>query len=345
MTGFLTETADALIAVDAAGMIIEANRSAERLLGPVVGESVIENLCPQLLTGLPACLEGWPPRVARLPGTQELREQEVLVQSSRGPLEVSVTVRFLRDERRRLTGAVFSLRDLAPRRRVEQSSVELVSTVSHELRSPLASVKGYTATLLHRWDRFSDDDKRFMIEQVNHDADRVTRLITELLDISRLESGRLKLRPEWIRIPDIVERIVDKLRFDHPDATVAVRFTDSFPPVYADRDKVEQVLTNLIENAAKYGDPTTVEVEGRVDDGAVAVSVSDRGEGLPAELLPRLFSKFYRAENRAGRPTGTGLGLYIARGLAEAHGGKLEANSVLGEGSVFTLTLPLRTSP
>jgi signal transduction histidine kinase len=179
-----------------------------------------------------------------------------------------------------------------------------------------------------------------MVEQVNYDADRVTRLITELLDVSRLESGRLKLRPEWIQLSEMVDKIVVKLAFAHPEAAVQTRFSAEFPQVYADRDKVEQVLTNLIENAAKYGDPETIEVEGRAVDGVVAVAVSDRGEGLAPEVLPRIFTKFYRAENRAGRPTGTGLGLYIARGLAEAHGGSLHATSALGVGSTFTLSLP-----
>jgi signal transduction histidine kinase len=180
-----------------------------------------------------------------------------------------------------------------------------------------------------------------MVEQVNHDADRVTRLITELLDISRLESNRLKLRPEWFSIPELVARIVDKLAFAHPEAHVTIHFEADYPSVYADRDKVEQVLTNLIENAAKYGDAETIEVDGTLVDGEAAVAVSDRGEGLDPEVVPRIFTKFFRAENRAGRPTGTGLGLYIARGLAEAHGGSLRAESSPGSGSTFTLTLPV----
>jgi signal transduction histidine kinase len=119
-------------------------------------------------------------------------------------------------------------------------------------------------------------------------------------------------------------------------------FDEGFPPVYADRDKLEQVLTNLVENAAKYADPTSIAVEGRVDGPSVVLSVRDRGAGLKEDVLPRIFTKFFRAENRAGRPSGTGLGLYISRGLAQAHGGSLEATSALGSGSTFILRLPLQ---
>src|SRR5205807_926720 len=108
------------------------------------------SLNPQYLSGQPVCPEGWPPPVARMPGCVEVREQELMVETRRGNSEVSVTARFLRDDRHELMGTVLSFRDLASRRRLEQSSAEVVSTVSHELRSPLASVKGYTATLLHR---------------------------------------------------------------------------------------------------------------------------------------------------------------------------------------------------
>lgn len=338
----LTDSADALVAVDEHGVVAKTNPAANRLFGELVGKDLVAALRPELLSGLPACPDGWPPGPARLPSCVVIPEHEIKVHGPRGPLEVSVTVRLHRGETHRLSGAVLSFRDLTSRRRLELSSAELVATVSHELRSPLASVKGYTATLLHRWDRFIDADKRFMVEQVNHDADRVTRLINELLEISRLESGRLKLRAESVRLPELTHAVVEKLRFAHPEAQVRIHFADRFPPVYADRDKVEQVLTNLIENAAKYGDPATIEVDGRVDAGRARVAVSDLGEGIRPEVLPRIFTKFYRAENRSGRPSGTGLGLYIARGLAEAHGGLLTAESDPGHGSTFTLILPLQ---
>jgi signal transduction histidine kinase len=124
-----------------------------------------------------------------------------------------------------------------------------------------------------------------------------------------------------------------------PQLDVAVRFPADFPRVFADPDKIEQVLTNLVENAAKYASPKGMAVEGAAGNGEVSVSVSDRGDGIPPSDLQRVFSKFFRRAET--RPTGSGLGLWISRGLVEAHGGRLVAESVVGEGSTFRFTLPV----
>ncbi len=223
----------------------------------------------------------------------------------------------------------------------DTSGMEVVSTVSHELRSPLTSVKGYTSLLLSRWDRLSDDQKRSMLEQVHHDADRVTRLVNELLDISRLETGHLQLRFQTVALATLASSVVAKVALEYPALECRLDFAEGFPPVQADPDKVEQVLTNLVENAAKYANLKGMTVSGTVRDGAVAVAVSDTGEGIPGGDLPHVFAKFYRRDQ--GRPSGSGLGLWISRGLVEAHGGRLEADSVVGKGSVFRFTLPLAT--
>ncbi|MEA3020783.1 MAG: hypothetical protein QOI47_2307, partial [Actinomycetota bacterium] len=182
------------------------------------------------------------------------------------------------------------------------------------------------------------DQKRMMLEQVNHDADRVTRLITELLDISRLETGRLVLRRQLTNLAELAAHVVEKLTMTYPDLDCEVRFPDDFPQVYADPDKLEQVLTNLVENAAKYGSTVAMRVEGEVLETGTAVAVTDTGEGIPATDLPKVFKKFFRRD--MGKPTGTGLGLWISRGLVEAHGGRLTATSDVGRGSVFRFTLP-----
>src|SRR5205814_5203408 len=118
------------------------------------------------------------------------------------------------------------------------TGIEIVSTVSHELRSPLTSVKGYTSLLLNRWDRLKDEQKKMMLEQVNHDADRVTRLITELLDISRLESGRLVLRRQMLDLPKLTSQVLEKVHMEYPELEASVRFPEGFPRLYAGSDKV-----------------------------------------------------------------------------------------------------------
>jgi signal transduction histidine kinase len=137
----------------------------------------------------------------------------------------------------------------------------------------------------------------------------------------------------------LVNGVVDKVHMMEPTLSADVDFPDNCPRVYADPDKIEQVLTNLVENAAKYADPRSMRVSGAVVDGEMTVSVADKGEGIPESDLPRVFTKFFRRAET--RPTGSGLGLWISRGLVEAHGGRLVVESEVGRGSIFRFSLPI----
>ncbi len=332
---------DAVVHLDVDRRIQAVNRAAIALTGyradELIGCQFDELLEPRRVDGERLWANGWHSST-RLRSVVRIPEQRIRLRVAGGRIvSAMVTGRYQRDADGRLQGAVLVLRD-GTRRRAPAEGIEVVSTVSHELRSPLTSVKGYTSLLLNRWERLADDQKRMMLEQVHHDADRVTRLVTELLDISRLESGRLVLRRQMVDIPSLVATVTDKVRMSEPRLDVTVRFPEDFPRVYADPDKVEQVLTNLVENAAKYASPKDMRVEGEVLDGDVAVGVSDRGDGIPPSDLPRVFTKFFRRAET--RPTGSGLGLWISRGLVEAHGGQLVVESELGKGSTFRFTLP-----
>ena len=335
---------DAVLHVDAERRLHAVNGAAEALTGyareEMVGRTIDELLDPRRVDGQRLWANGWHPST-RLRSVVRIPEQRVRLRTAGGrEVTAMVTGRYERDHEGRLRGAVLVLRD-GTRRRAPAEGIEVISTVSHELRSPLTSVKGYTSLLLNRWERLADEQKRMMLEQVHHDADRVTRLVTELLDISRLESGRLVLRRQMVDIPSLVSVVTDKVRMTEPQLEVSVDFPPGFPHVYADPDKLEQVLTNLVENAAKYASPTGMRIAGEAGDAEVAVSVSDRGEGIPPSDLPRVFTKFFRRAET--RPTGSGLGLWISRGLVEAHGGRLVAESVVGRGSTFRFTLPAGT--
>ena len=332
---------DAVLRLDAARRILEVNAAVTELTGYAAADLVGEPcdlLVPRAKDGRPLLSGGWHSS-ARLRSVNRLPEHEVTVVRVDGTtVPVFAAGRYQRDDAGRITGAVLCLRGAGPRRHQTATGIEIVSTVSHELRSPLTSVKGYTSLLLNRWDRLRDDQKRMMLEQVNHDADRVTRLITELLDISRLEAGRLVLRREMVDLPALSRSVVEKVRMEYPDLDCAIRFPDSFPAVYADPDKVVQVLTNLVENACKYASPVGMAVEGTVDDANICLAVSDQGEGFPERDLARVFTKFFRRAET--KPNGTGLGLWISRGLVEAHGGRLDVISEPGQGSTFRFTLP-----
>jgi signal transduction histidine kinase len=331
---------DAVVRLDRDRRIVEVNEAASRLVGrtrdELVGSSVAAALAPRLPNGEIVLDGDWPP-AARLRSVRRVPEHVLVIATPTGDVAVRATGAYQRAPGGDLVGAVLALRPAA-RPGHEPSGAEVVATVSHELRSPLTSVKGYTSLLVNRWDRLDDDQKRLMIDQIHADADRVTRLVTELLDISRLETGRLQLRRQLVELPALVEKVAGKLVVTYPELRCSIEFPPDFPRVYADPDKVEQVLTNLVENAAKYAGPE-IRVVGDADPDRVSVAVHDRGEGIPPAELPRLFGKFARGR-QGGRPSGTGLGLWITRGLVEAHGGTITVTSNVGEGSVFTFTLP-----
>jgi signal transduction histidine kinase len=334
---------DAVLRLGPDRSILAANSAASRLTGyavdHLVGADCRELLEPHNPEGRPVWPNGWHPS-AGLRSVHRIPEQEVTIRrADTTAVRTFVTGQYERGETGELASLVLVLRESGARTHKATSGIEIVSTVSHELRSPLTSVKGYTSLLLTRWERISDDQKKEMLEQVKHDADRVHRLITELLDISRLETDRLVLRRQMIPLPPLIETVIEKVKFSYPDIEVDLQFPDGFPDVYADPDKMEQVITNLVENACKYASPKGMRIEGVVDTDDACVAVTDAGEGIPTEDLPKVFTKFFRRE--MGKPTGSGLGLWISRGLVEAHGGQLTATSTPGKGTTFSFTLPL----
>jgi signal transduction histidine kinase len=251
-----------------------------------------------------------------------------------------VTARFVRDHAcGPLTHLVVAFRALTGRAREERDSAELVATVAHELRSPLTSVKGFTATLLSKWERFSDEQKRLMLETVNSDADRLTRLIGELLDVSRIDAGRLELHKQVVDVPDAVRRcIAGRVASGEAADRFVVELAGELPEIWADPDKVHQVIGNVVENAVRHGDGTVTISVAPAGDG-VEVTVVDEGEGIAPGAEQRVFTKFWRGATRGG----TGLGLFIAHGIVQAHGGTIVADRAPGGGALVRFRLPAGT--
>lgn len=337
---------DALIVLDDQRRITGWMGAAPRMLGwaedEVLGKPVDELLQPKDANGNPTCIGPADPSCV-LAITTGTPEQEFLVETNGRPeLWLGACCSYERDATGSINRITVLARDITRRKRIDMAKSEVISAVAHELRSPLTSVKGFTSTLLHRWDRFDDETKKHLLVTIESDADRVTRLIGELLDVSRIEASRLELRRYPIDITEIAEKVTSRLAPTAASHNLSLSFPPDFPPVYGDPDKLEQVLTNLVENATKHTDTGQVHVTGVVDGPMVRISVADQGEGIPKEHRLAVFGKFFRRNSgRAGSPSGTGLGLFISKGLVEAHGGRIWVEAGDAGGAVFTFTLPI----
>jgi signal transduction histidine kinase len=330
------EHPDGLVVADETGQVVVFNSVAGRITGvepdEVLGKHIAEALPLEDIDGRRwwECTDPY----GGLSTRTRQPERNLLLPGGR---EVLVSARYVRSRRcGPLVRLVVALRGTDVRVRSERRQADLVATVAHELRSPLTSVKGFTATLLTKWERFSDEQKRLMLETVNADADRVTRLITELLDIARIDSGRLEVRRQVVDLAGVVERhVAGMVTGGLPADRFTVTVPTPLPEMWVDPDKLDQILANLLENAIRHGAGTVTVTVAGAGDGA-AVMVSDEGPGIPDELVGRVFTRFWRGNRRGG----TGLGLYIVKGLVEAHGGTVGVSRAASGGAEFRCTLP-----
>ncbi|MGH3496861.1 MAG: ATP-binding protein [Nocardioidaceae bacterium] len=253
--------------------------------------------------------------------------------------ELLITARLIRDRPRGFVEqVVVSIREARVRARHDRDRSDLVATVAHELRSPLTGVKGFVATLLGKWERFTDSQRLLMLETVDSDADRLGRLITELLDAARIDSGRLAIRTEPLDLAKVVQKVLDNIAAGSGRA-LQVAAAGPLPTVWGDDIRVGQVVTNIVENALRHGDGAVsvglaAEVQGGVQ--GVTLLVDDEGEGVPEEIRSRVFTRFWKSGPRGG----SGLGLYVVRGVVAAHGGQVSIDDAPGGGARVRVWLP-----
>ncbi|MEX1177604.1 MAG: ATP-binding protein [Nitriliruptor sp.] len=322
---------EAVVVVGDDGVVTHVNDRAGVLLGlgpEAIGRQLEDVLELRDDTGTPCRLGAAPPTVG-----DRLAERVLRVVHAGGERSVALAGRW---QGGRL---VLTARSAGRRERLDAVRGDVVATVSHEIRSPLTSVKGFTRTLLARWDRFSDEQKRAMLETIDADADRVTRLLKELLDVSRIDAGRVQLHRSRVDVVELAAAVVAKAR--HHEAgegrCVEVTAPPDMPPLLVDADKLEQVLVNLVENALGYSEGR-VEIRIEHDGEQLHVLVADEGPGVPDDQHRLIFQKFGRG--RGVRRAGTGLGLYITRGLVEAHGGRVGLDPDAEVGARFHVHLP-----
>ncbi|MBL7119235.1 MAG: hypothetical protein ISS53_00965 [Dehalococcoidia bacterium] len=242
-----------------------------------------------------------------------------------------------------------TFRNITQRKQVElelielnQLKSELLSNVSHELRSPLTSIKGIVTSLLHTDVDWDNEAREMLLTGISEETDRLASLVTNLLNMSKIQAGVWEPEKECRNIADIINETLEQQKWVHKNRTFETDLEPGLPEVCADYNQMKQVLINLLENAAAYSEERTkVTIRARAVDGEVEVSVSDKGVGIPAEDMEKLFDKFYRGTQKRQRPGGTGLGLAICQAVILAHGGRIWVESEIGHGSTFYFRLPV----
>ncbi|MBI2942308.1 MAG: GAF domain-containing protein [Chloroflexi bacterium] len=337
-------TSDAIYLVDNTLHIVAFNPAAERLLGVPSAKAIGASCSEVFLCGSQAngteCQHGCPARKV-FEQRQAIPYVESAVEAATGRrIDVAASYSYIP------SGpdggfCVAIVRDISRFREVERLKSDFVSMVSHELRTPLAVIKGYAATLLNPTLQLGPERQTRYLCGINEASDRLTRLIDNILSVSRLESGRLRLNVQHVDLTDLIVRLVNIFQAQAPRHQIA--FHPGEPLwLHADRDQVELVLANLVSNAVKYSPGGgTIVVEASSASTGVLVRVRDEGWGIRPDQLPHVFEKFYRGEAaKSGRLPGTGLGLYICRSIVELHGGQIWVESAPQRGSTFSLLLP-----
>jgi signal transduction histidine kinase len=279
---------------------------------------------------------GWP-----LTPTATLYVEGDLLRSDESNVAVGVTYAPLLNADGQLLNIIASVRDVSRFRQAEEMQSTFISVISHELKTPVALIKGYVGTLRRedvRWDSKVVLDSLAVIEE---EADHLAELIENLLDASRLEAGGLPINSTDLSLPRLVERLAERFRTQTEKHEIVVDFPPEFPVILGDEQRLSQVILNLLSNAMKYSPKGgEIRVVGQVRPEHVVVCVQDQGPGIPPGDIPHIFDRFYRAGETARSTKGAGLGLYLTRAILEAHGGTIWVDPQYKDGARICFSLP-----
>ncbi len=346
LDAIIEQSADGVMIIDNRWRITTFNQAMEQLTGwtraEAIGRPCAEVLGIRNAQGVNICLADCPlqrvprPRNPVVEGWITSKDgREVYVQSRYAP-QLGPGGAFL--------GAIANVRDATEQKRAEELQNTFVSVISHELKTPVSIIKGYAGTLARQDATWSPDTLREGLQVIEEEADRLAHQIQDLLDVSRLMAGGMRLDlSEW-SLPDLARSVIQAFAAQTGERfTFELRFVEDFPPVAADHERVRMVLTNLVSNAIKYSpDGGTIRIGGRAERRRALAYVADEGIGIAPEEQERIFQRFYRVDNSLRREAqGAGLGLFLARAIIEAHGGRMWVESQVGRGSRFFFTLPL----
>lgn len=336
LRGILASVAEGIVAVDGTGRVALLNPQGGDLLGvvrgDVVGSMVDELPLPEKVVDLfTECLR-----------INELCTTEFELDNPRRQLVLHVAP--VRTGEGEGWGAVGVVRDVTVERRIEQMRRQFISDASHEIRTPLTSIGGFAAAIADGT-AATPEERLHSATLIVREVERLTRLVNDLLSLSKIESGAVTLNREAVGISDLIHAAIESFgpQAQARDSRIDLDLPRDLPAVSADPDRIYQVVVNLLSNALRFNRPGgDIAISARPENAVVRVAIEDSGPGVPADQLPRIWERFHRADaSRARLDGGTGLGLAIVRSIIEAHGGTVSVESELGKGSTFSFTLPI----
>jgi len=350
LKAILEYSGDGVMILDASLTILRVNRAFEQMTGWQAEEAVgagqddviiwqrIEQ--PELLDALNA---GWPHQRADEEPVETLYVEGDLLRADGSVLGIGITYAPMLNGDAQLNGIIANMRDITNFRKAQEMQSVFISTVSHELRTPVALIKGYAGTLRRDDVQWDEVVVRQSLDVIEEEADRLTRLIDDLLTASKIQAeSRIALTLSDVRLDDVAARSVERLGSQANNHRIELSFSEDFPAVLGDETRLRQVIDNLLTNAIKYSPQGgLITVGGRYNAQSVMLFVRDEGVGIPDSEMPHIFQRFYRVDDTLSRKTqGTGLGLYLVKAIIEAHGGSINAKSQPGNGSTFYFTIP-----
>jgi signal transduction histidine kinase len=343
LDALLDSAADGILILNADLTIERVNDAFERMYGKrheelvsLPHDAVIKwAKQPQGATLAEAIANGWP-----LTPNATLYVEGDLAREFPSPLPVGITYAPLMSNDGKLRNIIVSVRDITHFRTADEIKSTFISIISHELRTPVALIKGYASTLRRadaKWDKATINESLAVIEE---EADRLSKMIDDLLDASRLQAGGLSLNRADISLAALANRVAQKFSTQSSRHTIITDFPDNFPIILADENRIEQVISNLVSNALKYAPSGEIRISGQARPEQVIICVSDQGPGIDAKDLPHIFDRFYRSTKAVKNTKGAGLGLYLARAIVEAHGGRIWADPKPDSGARICFSLP-----
>jgi PAS domain S-box-containing protein len=336
------------------GIILNANNCVCQALGydkqELIGQPLSKLYAPESLPMYRQISGQW-----RLTGVVESEELVVLTKGGQKRY-VLLSTGAIRDKNDRIISSVSVQKDITELKQSQAKALkvealtqlnkaksELLSNVAHELRTPLQSIKGFIETLIEPDVKWSEKQQLEFLEEADKEVEVLNRLIRDLLDISRIESGKIKLDTQIYRLEEILDSAKARLTILMANHKLEIKIPSGLPAIVVDKMRISQVITNLVENATKFSPKgSVITISAKTCERDFVLAVSDQGVGMAQETMDKLFSRFYQAEQTNGEAKkGTGLGLSICRGIVEAHNGKIWVESSPGNGSVFSFSLPV----